>query len=404
MDDPRGRDDTAVPDGTLPTGERAAGPGAESTASPPLNVVFIPSVSGGLGHVTRTLKLARALERADPRLRISYVLDELNLRPFNVEAVARTGYPYRTLPNPVRHERDETIRAVLGDADVIIEDTNRRLIAHRRILPRLKTWISIPMLPIWDELFMDWPLLEQADHVLYPYPSIMPPPEELTPFLAKLTVTGPILDPEEMPDRVEARTRLGLDPDLRYVTYAPRGFPFGEWFGRRVLTGVVGGVLRLRRGQPNLRLLLTAIPDVAAVQPPRLPPLAAIEGVTLRGTVSPETARDYVAAADLVVLEGTSTLFDAAVARTPIVMVPGPIYETWLEGGWIAEADAGIVMRPGEVTPVTMARAMRRALAPSAVDGRTARLHDLVGENGRDVAVAAIRRVIADKTGHSLHP
>ena len=41
-----------------------------------LNVVFIPSVSGGLGHVTRTIKLARAPERADPSLRISYVLAE----------------------------------------------------------------------------------------------------------------------------------------------------------------------------------------------------------------------------------------------------------------------------------------------------------------------------------------
>jgi UDP:flavonoid glycosyltransferase YjiC (YdhE family) len=142
---------------------------------------------------------------------------------------------------------------------------------------------------------------------------------------------------------------------------------------------------------------------VAAVQPPRLPPLARIEGVTLRGTLSPETARDVVAAADLVVLEGTSTLFDAAVARAPIVMVPGPIYETWLEGGWVADADAGIVMRPGDVTPVTMARAMRRALASPAAARRATRLRELVGENGRDLAVAAVRRVIAEKAGLAAH-
>lgn len=372
--------------------ERGAGNGA------PLHVAFVPSVSGGLGHVTRTLKLARALERADPRLRVSYVLDELDLRPINVEAIARTGYPYRLLPNPVRHERDDKIRAVLGDVDVVIEDTNRRLIAHRRLLPRLKAWISIPMLPIWDELFMEWPLLEQVDHILYAYPSVMPPPVELSPFAAKLTVTGPILDVEEMPDRIEARRRLGLDPTNRYLTYAPRGFPFGEWFGRRVLTGVVGGYLRLRRELSDLRLLLTAVPDVAAVQPPRLPLLTEIEGVTILSTVSPDTARDHVVAADLVVLEGTSTLFDAAMARTPIVMVPGPIYETWLEGGWVHDAEAGIVMRPGDVTPATMARAMRRALDPSAAEGRVARLYDLVGENGRDVAVATIRRIIAERT------
>ncbi len=86
----------------------------------PLNVVFIPFVAGGLGHVGRTLKLARALERADPALRISYVLDELRLRPLNLEVVRQTGYPVRLLPDPARHERDEKIRAVLGDADVVI--------------------------------------------------------------------------------------------------------------------------------------------------------------------------------------------------------------------------------------------------------------------------------------------
>lgn len=373
----------------------ASHPGLSKAPGEPVHVVFVPSVSGGLGHITRTVKVARALERADPTLRVSFVLDELDLRAFNVEAVARTGYPYRILPNPVRHERTDAIRAVLGDADVVVEDTNRRLIPYRRLLPRLRVWISIPMLPIWDELFMEWPLLEHVDHILYAYPSIMPVPEELSPFREKLTVTGPILDPEEMPTRAAARRLLGLDPACRYVTYAPRGFPFGAWFGRRVLGGVVGGFVRLRRDRPDLRLLLTAIPEPETVQPPRLPPLTGIDGIALWGTVAPETARDVVAAADVVVMEGTSTLFDAAVAGTPIVMVPGPIYETWLEGGWVDEADAGIVMRPGDVTPTTMARSLRRALDPELAAKRSDRLRTIVGDGGRDLAVATIRRLIA---------
>ena len=360
----------------------------------PVNLVFIPSVSGGLGHVGRTLKLARALERADPTLRISYVLDELALRPFNVEAVTLAGYPCRILPNPVRHERDATVRAVLGDADVVVEDTNRRLLAHRRILPRLKAWISIPMLPLWDELHLDLPLLEHADHLLYAYPAAMPPPSELDPLRHMLTVTGPIFDADQMPDRAEARRRLGLDPAVRFVTYAPRGFPFGEWFGRRVLGGVVGGVRRLRGAMPELRLVLTALPDVAAVQPPRLPPLPTIDGVQIVGTVSPETARDYVAAADAVVLEGTTTLFDAAIAATPVVMVPGPIYETALEGTWVDDNDAGIVLRPEEVTPRTMERALAAALDPIVGRARAERLRTLVGTDGRDLAVETILRII----------
>lgn len=359
-----------------------------------VNVMIIPSVSGGLGHVTRTLKLARGLERADPALRIIYGLDEVGLRPINQEAVAHSGFPVRIIPNPVRHERDERIRAAMGDIDVVIEDTNRRLIPHRTLLPRLRAWISLPMLPIWDDLHMDWPLLEHVDHILYTYPAIMPVPEELERFRDRLTVTGPILDPLEMPSRSEACRRLGLDPDVRYIVYAPRDFPFGQWFGRRVLSGVVGGYRRLAQKEPDLRLLLTAVPDVPAVQPPRLPLLDTIDGVTVLGTLSPKHGRDSVAAAHLVIVEGTTTLFDAATAGTPVLMVPGLIYETALEGTLVDEHGAGIVMRPEEVTARSMAVKMRDALDPAASKERARRLRTLVGEGGRDTAVAAINRVI----------
>ena len=370
---------------------------AARRSADPVNVVLIPSVSGGLGHVARALKLARALERADPTLRFSWVLDELKLRSICVDAVAGTGYPYRILPNAVRHERDETVRAALGEADVVIEDTCRRLIPHRRILPRLKAWISVPMPPLWDELFLDWPLLEQVDAILYTYPPIMPPPEELLPFADKLTATGPILDEMGMPARADARRRLGLEPGCRYVLYSPRGFPFGAWFGRRVLNGVVGGFVKLHREMPDLRLVLLAVPDPAAVQPRRLPPLAQIPGVTVLGVVPPEVARDYMAAADLAVVEATTSLFDAALARTPIVMVPGLIYETWLEGTWVNDADAGVVMRPEEVTHASMAQSMRAVLDPVASAIRTAKLAELVGTDGAARAVAAVLCVIEER-------
>lgn len=359
-----------------------------------LTVALIPSVSGGLGHVTRTLHLARALERADPSLRLVYVLSELRLRPFNVEAVERAGYPVRLLPNPVHHERDARVRAVLGDVDVVIEDTERRLVAYRRSLPRLKAWVSVPMLPIWDELFMDWPYLEQVDLVLYAYPPIMPPPPELACLGDRLCVTGPILAPEEMPSRADARRALGLAADVELITHAPRGFPFGRWFGQRVLNGVVGGFLRLRQRRPGLRLVLTAVPDTAAIQPRGLPPLDEIEGVSVEGVVPFERARAILAAADVVVVEGTSTLFDAAVARTPVLMVPGPIHETALEGTWVDEEGAGVVLRPEDVTRASMARALAQALEPGPAAERAERLHRLVGSGGRERAVSAVRRLL----------
>src|SRR5688572_12312398 len=104
--------------------ERTAGVGPAAPRSGcGWNVVFMPSVSGGLGHITRTVKLARALERADPSLRISYVLFERHLRPFNLEVVERSGYPVRILPDSPRQDRDEKVRSILGEADLVIDDT-----------------------------------------------------------------------------------------------------------------------------------------------------------------------------------------------------------------------------------------------------------------------------------------
>ncbi|MBA2450677.1 MAG: hypothetical protein H0V51_21910 [Chloroflexi bacterium] len=363
-----------------------------------INLAMIPSVSGGLGHVTRTLKLARGLEQADPSLNISYILDEHRLRPFNVDAVRKTGYPVQILPSPIRHERDAIVREILGEVDVVVEDTSRRLIAYRRILPRIKAWISIPMLPLWDEVFMDWPRLEHADHILYAYPGVMPLPEELEPFRDKITVTGPILDPVA-PDRAAGRRRLGLAEDERYILYSPRGFPFGRTFGRRVINGVVGAYIRLRLERPELRLVLSAVDDLARIQHPTLPPLDQIEGVILQGVVTPEVAWDCLAGADLAIVEGTSTLFDAAVARTPVLMVPGKIYETALEGTWVEAHDAGVVIWVEDVTRATMLRGMRRALEPNAAADRSARLHELVGTDGREVAVETVLRIIQDKVG-----
>jgi hypothetical protein len=360
-----------------------------------IRIAFIPSVSGGLGHVTRLGNLARALQRTDPALDLCFVLSELRLRSINIEAVKALGYPVRMLPNPVRHERDDVVRGVLGDVDAVIEDTERRLIAYRPLLPRLKTWISIPMLPLWDELFLDVPLLRHADHILYTYPPTMPVPSELAQFGKKLTTTGPLLDPTGLPSRARARRRLGLGSGDRLVTYAPRGFPFGREFGQRVLSGVVGGFLRLRGGYPRSTLALTAVDDVSAVQPPRLPPLDSIEGVTVMGMLSPSAVATFLAAADIVILEGTSTLFATALVRTPIIMVPGPIYETSLEGSWVADNDAGLVIRPEHVTRRSMQRLMSDILeSPGAARARSLRLAALIGSGGMDLAVATVLRVL----------
>jgi UDP-N-acetylglucosamine:LPS N-acetylglucosamine transferase len=88
-------------------------------------------------------------------------------------------------------------------------------------------------------------------------------------------------------------------------------------------------------------------------------------------------------------------LFDAGLAGTPIIMVPGPIYETSLEGRWVAERDAGIVIPAEDLTRRSMHRRMTEILdSPDAAAARSDRLRDLVGSGGLDLAVQAVLRVI----------
>jgi hypothetical protein len=358
-------------------------------------VAFIPSVSGGLGHVTRTAKLARELGRADPSLALCFVLPEARLRRINIEAVAGLGYPVRLLPEPIRHDRDAVVKKILGDIDVVIEDTERRLIAYRRILPRIRAWISVPMLPLWDELFLDWTLLEHADHILYTYPIEMPVPDELELFREKLTVTGPFAGSDEFPSRTVARRRLRLRRRDHLITYAPRGLPFGREFGLRVINAVVGAFIRIRRQHPDVKLVLTGVADVRAIQPSRLPPLTTIDGLEVKAMLPRRQLVTVLAASDVAIVEGTSGLFDAAALETPVIMVPGPIYETTLEGEWVARRDAGLVIGPEELNRRVMYRSMMAVLCDrdSAVQ-RADRLHAIVGQGGEQSAVATILRVI----------
>jgi UDP-N-acetylglucosamine:LPS N-acetylglucosamine transferase len=123
--------------------------------------------------------------------------------------------------------------------------------------------------------------------------------------------------------------------------------------------------------------------------------LAAIDGVTILGMVAPKLVATHLAAADIVVVEGTSTLFDAAHAGTPVLMVPGPIYETSLEGDWVAAHDAGLIVRSEDVTRAAVARRMFEILdAPAEATRRAGRLHDLVGTRGLDAATQAVLQTI----------
>lgn len=356
-----------------------------------MNVVLIPSVGGGIGHISRTSTLARALCKLDPAINVEFVLDSERLRPFNIEAAMRTGFRVNFLPPRTPDNRQAVARACFAHADVIIEDTQLYLVPMRPYIPHA-AWVSIPLFPMGDELFGDWPTYAQADAVIWAYAPVVGIPPELALLGDKVLHTGPFLEIDNVPKRSTALEQLGFAPDEQLVVYAPRGMPFGPEFGQQVLGGVYGAVERLREQHPRLRLVLLAVQHPDEIRAPGVP-TDLPSWVKVVGTVSPAESLLYTRAAAVVVAEGTSTTHEAAALRTPLLMVPGTIRETWTLGTRLKEQHAAHILWIEQVTPASVAQVFERALVDT--EERTRMLdaaHALVTGGGG--AAAAARRVL----------
>lgn len=328
----------------------------------PLRVAMLPSVSGGIGHISRTVALARALQRADPRVEVEFVLDAERLRPFNIDATMQMGFRPRLTPQRTRDNRDGIVRACLGGADVIVDDVARYLLPLRRAVPEA-AWMSILMHPIGDELFLDWPFIAQMDALIWPYAPLVGLPAELAPFQDKVHRTGPFLEVEGVPGKEAARLQLGLAEGEQAVVYAPRGFPFGPEFGHRVLASIFAAIEALRSGaHPRLRLLLLAVEDRAELRSAGLPE-AMPDWVSVKGVLTPAEALLYARVADVLVAEGTSTMHEGAALRTPLLLIPGPIQEAAVLAERLAQEGAACLARVGTVTAATLAQAFSTLLA-----------------------------------------
>lgn len=356
-----------------------------------MNVVMIPSVSGGMGHIGRTATLARMLTKLDPTINVEYLLDTERLRPFNIDATARTGFRVNLMPTRDRDNRDAVVRTCLKDAHVIVDDTSRYLIPYRTIVPQAG-WVSVPMYPLWDELFMDWPFLLHTDAVLWAYPPVLDFPHALAMFGSKVLRTGPFLELSDIRDRTTARSDLGLDPDAQVIVYAPRGMGFGREFGETVLAGVLGGAMALRDEHPKLRLVLLAVEDRAELRSPGVPDELP-EWVTIKGIVPHVEMLTHIRAADIAVTEGSNMTQEAAALGTPIMMIPGTIYESWLLGTRLHEHDAARIEWIERVTPESIAAHFRAILDDVNVRERLVQnARELVWGGGG--VEAAARRVI----------
>ncbi|MFT8244754.1 hypothetical protein [Roseomonas sp. BN140053] len=364
-----------------------------------MKVIMVPCVEGGIGHVSRTATLARALRRLDPTVEVDYVLDTVRLRPVNAEMTMQMGYRPRLLPPLSRDNRDAVTRACLGDADVIVDDTARYLLPLRACVPQA-AWVSIPIHPVGDELFGDWPFMAQMDAFIWAYAPLVGLPPELAMFADKVTETGPFLDLGGVPDRNAARAALGLRPEEPMLLYAVRNFPFGREFGHRVVGSLYGAAEALRRTtHPALRLHLLAVKDREELRgvpgvPDELP-----DWVHVHGVMPQPDALLHIRAADLLLGEGTSTVHEGAALRTPMVLVPGPISETLLLARGLKRNNAAPCFEPAELSPDALAQAFRAVLDNRAETAAMLdRAHSLVtGGGGVDAAARLVLEIGAKR-------
>ena len=357
----------------------------------PVRVVMIPSAAGGMGHISRTATLARALRALDPTVEVEYVLDADRLRAFNIEATIQMGYRPRLMPARNCDNRDAIVRLCLGHADVIVDDTMRYLVPLRACVPQA-AWVSIPMTPIGDELFLDWPFMKQMDAIIWAYAPLIGFPRDLDVVRDLVTTTGPFLFLDGVPDRATSRARLGLADGAQTVVYAPRGFPFGREFGHRVLAGIYGAVEALRQTtQPGLTLTLIAVSDASDLQgvaglPATLPGWVRVHGLLPQGE-----ALMQMRAASAVVAEGTSTMHEAAALGTPLVLAPGPIKETTVLAEKLAEHKAACTILPHQVSVARLTEAFTAILAdPAASAAMAGRAMSLVTGGGGVMAAAQV--------------
>lgn len=347
---------------------------------------MLPSASGGLGHIGRTAALARAIARIAPHANIEYTLDAERIRAFNIDAAAAMGYRVNVMPARERRNRDGVVRASLAHADVIVEDTCRHLIPYRKIVPQA-AWISIPMYPLGDELFNDWPLLQQVDAIAWAYPPALEFPAELAALRPKIIESGPFLEIEEIADKRAARRRIGIAADEKIVLYSPRGMAFGRAFGEKVLAAVVGAVRALRK-KHVVRLVLPAVDDRNELRAPGVPhPLP--KWVMPIPTIGSHEMLTYIRAADVAVTEGSNATQEACALGTPVLMVPGSIYETWLLGTHLHAASAATVVWIEAVDTPTLHARLAALLEDSVLrDVLTANARQAVS-GGRGVQAVA---------------
>jgi hypothetical protein len=308
-----------------------------------MRVVMIPSVSGGIGHLSRCAALARAMRRRNPAVQVECVLDTRRLRRFNIDAAVEFGFRPRLLPELTRQNRESAMLDCFGDADVIVDDACRYLLPWRRVVPQA-AWVSILMHPVGDEIFVDWPWLAQMDALIWPYAPLVGLPAELAMFQDRILRTGPFLETENVPDKAECRRRLGLPVAAPVVLYAPRGFPFGKRFGHAVLASLFQAAAALRAtAQPELSLTLLAVRDPEELRGVPGVPDPLPSWVRVAGVVPAAEALQHTRAADILLGEGTSTMHEGAALRTPLVLVPGPIQEASVLAQRLGEQGAAAV-------------------------------------------------------------
>ena len=285
-----------------------------------MKVMMVPSVSGGIGHISRTATLARALAQARSptsrstscsmraaapvqhrRRAAAWATGRGSCRRVRPRAAARSCAPVSATPTSIVDDVARYLRAAPPPRAACGLDLDRDAPAPRRAVHGLAD--------------------DGADgrHHLGLPPGGGPAGgagDRCRQDRADRPVPRPRRRTGARPRRVPS---WAIDPAEPVVVYAPRGFPFGKEFGHRMVAAIYGAIGTLRQDAPAPPAPRPACRQRSGGAAQRRGPAggAAALGQRARASRARPMPCCYQRAADILVAEGTSTIHEGAALWAP---------------------------------------------------------------------------------------
>lgn len=344
----------------------------------------------GLGHVTRLLSIARALRRQRRDAEVLFLTSSEADQVVYREGFAAVKLPSKTLREQAGLSKAPFLRLAQNlvwttlsgfDPDVLVVDTYPAG-SFDELLPALR-WRQRNVF-VFREQRPEAAGEELMQATLRLYDRVVVPHDEVddvgpVPEPQKASAVGPILirEKEELPDRLEARARLGLPADGTFVWAAFGGG--GDAQARAALEVAASAVRQI----PGATLVAGVGP--LAREAPRIPGATLLEGRY--------PALDFLPAFDAAVSSaGYNSVHELLFAGVPTVLVPFARQIDDQEARVRRYVERGAALGCATADGGAIERALREALAPDRAKALRKAAARAVPGNG----AAKAARLVAD--------